>query len=336
MPDFKFESTVKLKGIRFKSLQFLMKILDDYLVWILVAIMLVIIAFSLKGFFSVPNISSIIMNSTSLGLLVIAASIPLLAGQFDISIESTFGFCAMLGAILVVWLKTPPFLAILLVLITGALIGFFNGVCVSKIGVNSFMQTLAMLIILRGLMTIILGGGKYISEFPEGYTIFGNTSLFGIPTPIIILFIFYIIFSVILGFRSFGRQLYAVGINPLAAWASGINVSMTQISAFTISGVVAAFAGLVHTTRFVKVDSSLGEGMIFFAVAAAVIGGISIYGGKGNMLGALGGVFFIGIITSILAWFRLQPTIVNVLKGGLILFAVILDAVKNKIREQIK
>lgn len=336
MLDYKLGSKVKIKGFRFKSFQFLIEIMDNYLIWVLLTTMLIIVGFSFKGFFSILNISSILLDSTTLGLLVIAGSIPLICGQFDLSIESTFGFCAMIGAIFVVWLKIPSILAIFMMLAVGAFIGLFNGFLVAKIGVNSFMQTLAMLIILRGFMAALLGGGKYISNFPKEYTIFGNTSLAGIPTSIIILFVFYIVFSIVLNLRSFGRQLYAVGISSLAAKTSGINVSMIQISAFTISGALAAFAGLVHSTRFVEVNADLGSGIIFFVFAAAVIGGVSIYGGKGNMIGSLGGVLFISILTSILAWLRLQPTTVDVLKGGLILFAVTLNAVKNKIKEQIR
>jgi ribose/xylose/arabinose/galactoside ABC-type transport system permease subunit len=186
------------------------------------------------------------------------------------------------------------------------------------------------------MMTIILGGGKYISEFPRSYTIFGKSEILGVPSPVLILFLSYIFFTVLLSTRSFGRQLYSVGINKVAARVSGVNDVQIKITAFIISGTLSAFAGLIQTTRFIKVDSSIGEGIIFYVVAAAVIGGISINGGKGNMIGALGGVFFVAIISNLLAWFRLQPTIVDSIKGGLILFAVILDAIKNKAREYMK
>ena len=221
-----------------------------------------------------------------------------------------------------------------IVLAIGAFIGLINGVFIVKIGVNPFIQTLAMLIILRGLM-LVFTGGLTIFPLPDLYRVFGATKIFTIPSPVIILVLIYILFIIIMERRKFGRVLYATGSNPEAAFASGINVDRLNIIVFVLSGTIAAFAGLVLSGRMNAVDNNLGEGMIFEVMAAAVIGGVSLYGGRGRFFGAIGGVLFLGMVGSVLTWFNISPFLVETIRGVIILFEVVVDAQKNKVRERL-
>lgn len=310
---------------------FIYKLLDEYLIWLIVIILMLVITIFMRQFFTLSNILDLILNSSILGILVIAECLCLLIGKFDLSIESTLGISALIGGFLSVNLGFNPVIAWFIALISGLLIGFFNGIMIVKVGVNPFLQTLAMLVILRGFM-ITISGGYPIYPLPNFFLAFGASKISVIPTPVVIVILMFIFFSIILQRRPFGRILYIVGSNPNTAFASGINVDKINIIVFTLSGLIAAFAGLVFAGRLESVPMTIGKGMIFEVFAAAVLGGVSLSGGKGNLLGALGGVMFLGIVSSILTWFGVGVFAVEAVRGGFILLAVVLDAIKNKYR----
>lgn len=319
---------------RKRSKYFWFKIFDEQLIWVLLILLLIIASSIIPSFFSKQNLINLALNSSILGIMVIAESLCLIIGKFDLSIESTLAISALVGAILTNKMGFNGVLTWFIVLAIGAFIGLINGVFIVKIGVNPFIQTLAMLIILRGLM-LVFTGGLTIFPLPDLYRVFGATKIFTIPSPVIILILIYIFFIVIMERRKFGRILYATGSNPEAAFASGINVDRLNIIVFILSGTIAAFAGLVLSGRMNAVDNNLGEGMIFEVMAAAVIGGVSLYGGRGRLFGAIGGVLFLGMVGSVLTWFNISPFLVETIRGVIILFAVVVDALKNKVRERL-
>lgn len=313
---------------------FWFKIIDEQLIWILLLFMILITSILIPSFFSIQNFLNLVTNSTILAILVIAESLCLILGKFDLSIESTMGLTALVGAILVRYQGFNSYLTWLIVLVLGVAIGLFNGVLIVKLGVNPFVQTLAMLIILRGAM-LILTEGITIFPLPDNYRVFGATMVGRVPILVIILIIMYAFFIIVLERRQFGRILYATGSNANAAFISGINVNKLNIIVFTLSGLIAAFAGIVLSGRLNAVDNYFGKDMIFEVMAAAVIGGISLTGGRGRLLGALGGVLFLGLIGSMLTWLDVEPFWVSTVRGMVILLAVIVDAGKNKLREKV-
>ncbi|MCL6088132.1 MAG: ABC transporter permease [Actinobacteria bacterium] len=313
---------------------FWFKILDEYLVWILIVVILIVMSLAMKSFLRPINLMYILINSTPIGIMAIAASLVFIIGKFDLSIESTLGFCAMIGGLIVTKTGINPFLAIIILLAVGAAIGFFNGICIVKLGVNPFLQTLSMLILLRGLMLFITSGVT-ITKLPQSYRIFGNSKLFGIPAQIFVLLVFFFMFSILLERTVFGKRLYAIGANPELAFISGIKTDRLNILVFILSGTLAAFSGLVLSTKQGAVDANLGKGLLFTVFASAVLGGVSLFGGKGRVIGALGGVLFLTTIGSLLSWIEVSAFGIDSITGGIILLAVILDATKNKLRERI-
>lgn len=317
-----------------KARSSLLTVIFDNLTWFLLLVSLVAMLFLSDSFFSWTNLENLAQNSTLLGMLVIAETLVLLTGKIDISIETTMAFSALVGA-LAAKAGVDPALAILICLAVGAVIGAINGFFVVYMGTDPFMQTLAMSIVFRGLM-LVCTEGLTIFRLPDGYRIFGDTSVFLIPTPIILLLALYAVFSAVLGKTRWGRKLYLLGENPTAAAYSGINVKRLSFTAFFLAGVISAFAGLVASTRINSVHNALGSGIVFEVMAAAVMGGVSLQGGRGRLLGAFGGVLFLGCVTSILTWMRVDAYAVQTVRGCIILFALLMDAVQVNLRDTVE
>jgi ribose/xylose/arabinose/galactoside ABC-type transport system permease subunit len=311
-------------------------VLDNMIWFILVG--MVIFAYILNPVFLTPqNLLNLLVHFSVLGILVIALSFCLLTGNFDLSIESTVGFTAMVAAWMMLtqtnasgW-NVHPAIAILVMFVLGVIIGLINGFCIVKIGLNPFIVTLSMLIILRGL-TLVLTGGMMLYNLPKGYTWIGQGFIAGVPIPAILLIVSFIIAHIVISRRPFGRELYAIGGNKEAALASGINVNRRVMQVFVISSVLATFAGWVLAARLGSVITNLGQGMVFDCFAAAVIGGVSLQGGRGTMIGALGGVLLLGIISNSLILAKVSPFWIDAIRGMLILLAMIIDAIKLRVR----
>lgn len=311
------------------------QLLLDNMIWLLISIMVVLLALTTKGFFAPNNLLNVLLNSSVLGILVIGKALVLLTGKFDLSIESTMGLAAMIAGWLVSgppagsnW-NINPFLAMGAALVIGLVIGSVNGFFIVKLQVDAFMVTLSMLVALRGLV-LLWTKGTMLYGLPWVYRFVGAGRVAGIPFPVVLLILVYIVIHVVLTKRVFGRQLYAVGANEMAARASGINTARIRFLAYALSGVAAALAGLMQSGRLNVVPTNLGQGMTFEAFAAAVLGGISLKGGRGTIIGALGGVLFMGLINNALNLYNVSPFWVMTTRGTIVLFAVLVDALKGR------
>lgn len=304
---------------------------DEQLIWFIVIVCFLILVFGVKGFFSYANLINLLLSAVVIGIMAIGESLCLLVGMFDISIESTMGFSVVISALLMQDYNMHPILVIPVILIIGSLVGLFNGVFIVKLKINPFVQTLAVLVILRGLITLVTGG-KTLFNLPDWYRVIGTKAVYGIPIQIFIMLGLYAIFMFFLAKTVWGRRLYASGSNPTVTSISGINYDKMVMSAFILSGVLASIAGFIFTSRVGAVFPSLGEGQIFNVFAAAVIGGISLKGGKGRLIGVLGGVLFLSLITTLIVWFEMPVMAVRALRGVIILAAVVFDSLKNRLR----
>ena len=308
-----------------------LKFSSDQLIWLILIIFFIVITFIEPKFLSRINILNVLLHSAVLGILVVGESLCLIHGKFDLSIESTLGLTAMVGAILVLDFGFNPYLTIIIVLALGAFIGLINSMMIVKLNIDPFIVTLGMLILLRGL-SLVISKGITRYDYPEQFRFFAANTMGGfVSTPIILMLSCYIFFHVILSRRVFGRQLYAVGGNSDSAFIAGININKVVIKAFVISGCLAALGGLVLSARLNSTPTTLGKGMVFEVFAAAVIGGVSLKGGRGNLFGALGGVLLISAIDSSLTLTRVSAFWVETSKGLLLLGAVFLDTLKLRL-----
>lgn len=318
-------------------------LLIDNLIWVFVLIAFITFSILSDRFLSPYNFGNILLRTASLGMLVLSQSYTFITGNFDLSVESTMGFTAMLAALLLVpetagglGLEWPPWLVIIIMLVVGGLIGLFNGFLITKVGVNNLLVTIAMLFILRGL-TFGISPGTSISFFPDGFKWLGSGSLARfefesgnliIPVAGLFIILAFLVGHIHTKYRQFGRNMYAVGANQEGAKRAGISVARTVIIVYIIAQVCAAFAGLLAAGRLDAATPNLGLGLIFSVHASAIIGGMSIYGGRGTIIGAFGGVLLWGILDTGLNIMQVSPFWIEVSRGLLLLFAVFLDAMR--------
>ncbi len=309
----------------------------DNIIWFILIGMCIFAYFLNPVFLTKRNILNLLVHFSVLGVLTIAESLCLLTGHFDLSIESTVGFTAVIAGWLMLdqrnasgWM-VDPFLAVLAMLAVGTVIGLINGLIIIKVGLNPFIVTLAMLIILRGT-ALGITEGMVLYNLPKSFTFLGSKSIAGLPIPVLVLLVSFIIAHIVISRRPFGRELYAIGGNRYAARASGIDDNRRIISVFVLSSVLAAFAGWMLAGRIQSVTTNLGEGMVFDVFAAAVIGGVSLNGGRGTMIGALGGVLLLGVISNSLTLAQVSSFWIDATRGLLILIAMFIDAIKLRFR----
>jgi ribose/xylose/arabinose/galactoside ABC-type transport system permease subunit len=308
----------------------------DNMIWLILAIALIGFSF-IPGYFQTSVFISILLHSTFLAILVIGETLCLLTGNFDLSVESVLAFTAMFGAVLMGTRQpTPgwgisPIIVIPAMLLVGMLIGAFNGFCVTKLKINPFIVTLATLIVFRGL-TIIFTRSQAVIRFPDIYKNVASFEIGEIPVLVIITMLLYIFFHLMTTQTLFGRKLFAVGGGRDAAFAFGLEPDKVVITAFALSGLLAAVAGWFMSARLDAALPGMAEGMAFDVMAAAVIGGVSLQGGKGSLIGALGGVLLLGSINAALTVAVVSPYWYRIVRGLVIFLAVGLDTLKRQLR----
>ncbi|GGM71773.1 ABC transporter permease [Dactylosporangium sucinum] len=284
-------------------------------------------------FLSRDNLVNVLQQQTELSLLVLAETLILIGGRFDLSLESTVGLAPALGVALVIpaasngiGTEWPYALAVPICLLVGLLVGALNGLLILRFGLSAFIVTLGMLITLRGLQ-IGITGGQSVFEVPPSVLYLGNTAWLGLPLSIWICAALFAAGIAALGWFRHGRAVYAIGGNVDAARAAGIRSNRVMWIVFMVAGLLAALAGLLMTGRLGSVAAAQGDGMIFQVFAAAVIGGVSMDGGKGTLFGALCGVLVLGLINNILTLAGVSAQWIQAVYGLIILVALILARV---------
>ncbi len=279
-------------------------------------------------FFTSSNLINIAQGGAALGMVVVAESLILLTGKFDISLQGTYGLAPLLGAWLIaprasegLGLQLNPWLGILIVLGVGVIVGTFNGFLVIKANFNAFIFTLAMSILLTGLQLGWLGG-KTVYHLPEVFIYLGAESWFGVPVAVWVTLATFMAAAWFLRYHRVGRAMYAIGGNLEAARAAGIRVDQIRIGVFMVASVSAAVGGLMQAGYVTVVTAGQGSNLIFEVFAAAVIGGISLEGGRGRMIGALTGVILLSLVTNILTISNISSTWIDAVDGAIILIAL--------------
>lgn len=309
----------------------------DNLIWVLVTIFFLFNAVVTPNFATTGNIINIFYHSSIMSMLVLGEGLIMVIGLLDLSLESILAFAPGMAMLLAVkWIPggLSPVACILLTLLVGALVGLFNGYLISRIQVNPFLQTLSMLIMLRGIVLFLVPFS--IFPLPETYSFIGQARVFGnIPVAIIVVITIYLIFHFVLQNTTFGRKFIATGGNPRASYVSGINTSKMIMIAFMLSGFLAAVAGLLAAGRQGSVNNSMGTGMVMLAFAGAILGGASLEGGKGTPIGMLGGALLLGMISNSLTLLGVQATLVYATQGALIFLAIIIDRLRIYMRNHL-
>jgi len=313
----------KIAKNRFKNIMS-QKIYTQRSLSLILLIFLIILVFSflLNNFFTFGNLSITLLALSSKVIIGIGITFILVSGLVDLSIGSTFGLCGAITAFLIIR-NIPIFFAVIIGLCTGAFIGLLNGLIVEKLHVNSIIATLAMLGIVRGVVVFI--AEQPIAFLPQQFTVIGQKVILGLQSPIWIMLILIVIFSPLLTKHRFFRQFYFIGSNPKAALLSGIRVSRLRIINFIIVGIFAGAAGIVYTARVGSATAVSGSGLELKVIAAAIIGGCSLSGGEGTILGTFLGVVLMELILDVLVFAKVSTYWQDIITGIVLIFAVSID-----------
>lgn len=292
----------------------------------LVAFSLIIAIFN-DRFLTIGNILNVLRQTSINSVIAAGMTFIILTGGIDLSVGSTL---ALTGAVMASLLSAgvPLFISVILAILLGAIIGFFSGIVIAKGKVQPFIATLAMMTIIRGA-TLIFTNGRPIStgDFPgaDQFYWLGSGEVFGIPAPVYITILVFSLAYYILKHTSLGRYVYALGGNEEATKLSGINVDLIKYKVYAISGALAAVAGLIVTARLSSAQPQAGGGYELDAIAAVVLGGTSLAGGKGGVIGTIIGALIIGILNNALNLMDVTSYYQLLAKGVVILIAVLID-----------
>lgn len=313
------------------------QILQRYGIFIALAVMCVTLAVISENFLSTRNILNVLRQTSINGILAIGMTFVILTRGIDLSVGSVVAFAGLVAASLATTAATgmvgngpyPALLAIAAGLVVGMACGAVSGLIVSRFHVPAFVATLGMLSAARGL-ALIYSGGRPIPSLTEEFRWIGTGSVWGIPVPIFLLLGTFAIAHFVLTQTRFGRHIYAVGGNPHAAKVSGLPVRRIRFSVYVIAGALAGLAGMVLAARTGSALPQAGIAYELDAIAAVVIGGTSLAGGVGRVTGTLIGALLIGVMNNGLDLMGVESYYQQVIKGILIVAAVMLDQSKNK------
>ncbi len=322
----------------------LLELVSRHFIWVVLIATVLVFGLTIDGYLRISNITNILITGSVLGVMVIGQALCLMSRKLDLSAEGTVSLVAVTAA----WLMLPyretdlaqagglgieldPLIVIPLVLLLGTVIGFVNGFMIMKLNMNFFIVTLAMQLVLRGL-ALALSSGAIMPGTPAAFNWLGGGRVAGIPVSVIATIGLYAVFGFVMSRMRFGRKVYAVGANEDAARASGFNPARTVILVYMVSGFLAALAGWMLLGRLEASVPNLGLGITLNVVAAAVIGGVSLKGGEGSIIGAFAGVLFLAMVNNALNLMNVDPLWVNAVRGLIILVALIIDAQKSRYR----
>ncbi|CAN7638632.1 ABC transporter permease [Mesorhizobium caraganae] len=316
------------------------------------ALIVIIVVFSILSpyYLSVANFLTMASHVAIFGILAVGMLLVILNGGIDLSVGSTLGLAGVVAGFLMqgvtlTWLGIvlypPVWVVAVLACMLGAAVGLVNGVLIARFKVPAFVATLGVMYMARGLALLMTSGLTYnnLGGKPElgntGFDALGFNRLFGVPTGVVVLVVIALIGSIVLNRTAFGRWLYASGGNERAAELSGVPVKTVQISVYVLSGICAAIAGLILSSQLTSAGPTAGTTYELTAIAAVVIGGAALTGGRGNIRGTLLGAFVIGFLSDGLVIIGISSYWQTVFTGAVIVLAVLLNAVQYRRRSKL-
>jgi ribose transport system permease protein len=296
---------------------------------------IIIVFFSItnENFFSTSNALNILDNISVLGIVAIGQAFALISGGFDLSV----GGVVPLGAVLFVTLANAGiniYAAMLIVVAVGAFVGVLNGFFVTKLNINPLITTLGTLSVTAGLAKVLTGGLTTILENPDAAVL--SSKLMGIPVHVIVLLILSAIGFFVLRYTTFGRSLYAIGGNLEASRLAGLRVNLITNLVYIICGALAAFAGIVVSSQLMAGSGTMGVETNLKSITAVILGGASLAGGQGGIIGTLIGVLILGTLTNGMAIMQIQAFYQEIVTGLVLLLAINFNNLRNWITRKNK
>jgi ribose transport system permease protein len=302
----------------------------EAMIFLVVLLIFLFLCAATPVFFTRPNLLAVLISMSVEVIIAVAMTNLLISGGFDLSVGSNLCFSGLIAAIC--WKAgLPPPVAIICGVLSGTMVGFFNGVLVAVIGITPFVATLASLNIFRGLVYAITQG-KSIAGLPGAFRFLGQKTVMSVQMPIIFAIVLVLIGDIVLRRFRFFRQNYYIGGNEKAAQLSGINVQKMKIFNYMLAGVFAGFAGVVQAGRLGSAMVTSGEGMEMRVLTAVIIGGASLAGGEGTILGAFLGSVLMALVTNAVNILGVNVYWQTFIVGLTLLVAVLIDSFGKKQR----
>ncbi|CAH0536093.1 ribose ABC transporter permease [Vibrio marisflavi] len=294
-------------------------------------LLIVVVSFLNPNFFTVDNILNILRQTSVNAIIAVGMTLVILTAGIDLSVGSVLALCGAFAASLIA-IEVPVLIAVPTALLAGAALGAISGVIIAKGKVQAFIATLVTMTLLRGVTMVFTEGRPISTGFTataDSFAWFGTGYALGIPVPVWLMVIVFAAAWYLLNHTRFGRYVYALGGNESATRLSGINVDRVKIGVYAICGLLAALAGIIVTSRLSSAQPTAGTGYELDAIAAVVLGGTSLMGGKGRIMGTLIGALIIGFLNNALNLLDVSSYYQMIAKAVVILLAVLVDN-KNK------
>lgn len=299
------------------------------LLWVLVGLCVVAALLS-PSFLNAANITNVLRQVALFGIVSVGMTFVILTRGIDLSVGSILGVCAVTTALLLTGGMSVA-LTIAIVLLLGAALGAVNGLGITLGGVPPFIMTLGMMVMGRGLaMTLADGQPIALRDRTMDFMWLGRGYVIGIPVPVWIFLIVALISIFVLRYTAYGRQIYAVGSNEEAAHLSGINVKFVTFSVYVISGVLASITALIFVSRLTVGEPTAGTGIELEAIAITVIGGTSLFGGEGGIVGTIIGAAILAVLANIMNLVGVSPFTQQIVKGAIIVGAVLYEMLRRR------
>ena len=294
-------------------------------------------SFASTSFMQIDNIMGILQSTAVNGVLAIACTFIIITAGIDLSVGTLMTFCAVMTGVVLVYWELPFYLGLVAAILTGALIGMINGAMIAKMKIPPFIATLGMMMLLKGLSLVVSGTKPIYFSDVEQFGIISQESLIGyfipampIPNAVLILFLVALLGAFILNKTILGTYTFALGSNEEAVRLSGVNVDRWKIIVYSFAGALCGIAGLMIASRLNSAQPALGPGYELDAIAAVVIGGTSLAGGVGTILGTIIGAFIISVLTNGLRILSVAQEWQTVVTGVIIILAVYADNLRKR------
>ncbi|MGY0372239.1 ABC transporter permease [Clostridium sp. JNZ J1-5] len=299
-------------------------LITKYRTFAVLVLILIVATFLSDAFLTVDNLLNVIRQVAIIAIVGAGMTFVILTGGIDLSVGSILALSGAISASVLIK-SNSVFAAIVVALVIGTAFGLFNGLFITRGGIPPFIVTLATMVLVRGCVLVFTNGSP-IAVKDKAYKFIGKGYIAGLPFPIVILILVFLLSYFILKYTKFGRSVFSIGGNREATRLSGINVKRTETWVYTISGLLAGLTGVILTSRLGSAQPTAGSGYELDAIAAVILGGTSLSGGQGAILPTVIGALILGVLDNILTLMNVNPFAANIVKGAVILLAVLADS----------
>ncbi len=300
--------------------------------WIVFCVLFAGVSIFVPEFFTPLNMRALAVSVATVGMVSCTMLFCLASGHFDLSVETILSLSGVLAAVVIASTGNAV-LGILAGIAAGGIVGAANGIVIAKFRINALITTLATMQIVKGLGYLICKG-QAVSVGNESFFLLGTSAIFGVPTPVWITLLCFLFFGILLNKTVFGRQTLAIGGNKEDVRLAGIDVFRTQFSIFLMQGFIAGFAGVIVASKMTSGQPKPPEGFALDVISACVLGGVSLSGGVGTMMGAIVGVLIMGTVANAMNLLNVDTFYQYVVRGAILLAAVLFDAYGQSRKEK--